>query len=252
VIVSCGDPATGVTQELYNLSSGQLERFTPDPSITQWCLDNVDYGGTCNAMAVGAQWIEFDESCYHCSDRFVFQNLATGRLVSDPTTRTTIPNLDGSTLSYKLCKPLRLARSAVRGIPPDATLLRFEGRLAIAQSEPQGPPQTTRSYVEHCCSKLKRRIGYAGQWVRGLPPRFPANARAIIWQPPPLIRGSRCPCFARPPRGVFLPSLQPFTVELPSSITSVSPNGAFELSLDERSLYVLDGNQNLWSAPAPK
>src|SRR5581483_8401244 len=35
-------------------------------------------------IAVGARWIEFYITCYHCGDTYVFQNIRTGSLAREP------------------------------------------------------------------------------------------------------------------------------------------------------------------------
>jgi hypothetical protein len=75
--VDCSDAHSSVV-DLYSLADGTWRAVTPASSVQQYCGQNAAMS-SCLPVAVGSDWIEFDETCYHCGDTYVFQNIQTGQ-----------------------------------------------------------------------------------------------------------------------------------------------------------------------------
>lgn len=69
LLVSCSN-AQSLKMELYGLSSGRWITVIPASSIQQFC--QAAGMSTCDPVGVGTDWIEFDETCYHCVHTYVF------------------------------------------------------------------------------------------------------------------------------------------------------------------------------------
>jgi hypothetical protein len=169
-------------------------------------------------VAIGSDWIEYDNNCdeVHVCPTYLFQNLQTGVVKSDPTRAHTIADLNSPALAQRVCPPLQVPHSFK---VPTATLVP-DGRFAIATG-------TKGVFLEHCGTRLHRAID---------PNRGPvgATAKAVIWE-----------TTGRQLAGLFLPSLRPFTIKAPELAD-------FELAQTPQTLYLLDPQGQVWSAPAPQ
>ena len=188
-------------------------------------------------LEVGADWLELGRPCQlhpNCTVAVGFQNLLTKEVVSvnDPRLRdwrrggTTAIDLDSPSLTRPLCAPLRvpLNHDVEHGRLPGE--LTFYGDYAIAEST--AGDGTTRRFLERCGTHLHMQVAPGtDEWA--------ASARAIVWSS---YVGSG------DLRGVMLPSLRRFEIQVPPAIG----DGGW-LALSARRLYVL-GN-GLWAAPAP-
>lgn len=118
-----GDPAL---VPLYRVSSGQWRIVrTPGPT-------SPSCGGPCGGgpAAVGGYWLAYGNPVLR------YQNISSGQVRQDPTTTTTVPDLDSPSLSRAVCPPLRVPPSY--NPPKNLGSLTFDGQFAIAES--QGPP----------------------------------------------------------------------------------------------------------------
>ena len=192
----------GCVTQLYPLAGG------PPRPITR--LGSV--------VAIGSDWIEYDDNCdeVHSCPTYLFQNLQTGAVKSDPTHPHTIADLNSAVLAHRVCPPLQVPNS--HQVPTGRLVP--DGRFAIAT----GPSGV---FLERCGTRLHRAID---------PNRGPfgATAKAVIWQ-----------TTGRKLAGLFLPSLRPFTIKAPELAD-------FELALTPQTLYLLDPQGQVWSAPAPQ
>jgi hypothetical protein len=176
-------------------------------------------GAECAAIAVGADWLEVSESCYHCTTRYVFQNLRTGELAPPPTLDShTVLDLSSPTLWSEVCSPLSVPRNGS---------LTFYGRFAVA-SEPPASRFGYRDYLERCGSHLHERLGNGGTT---------GNSREIIWKAP---TGNTI-------AGIFIPSLRRFTATLPRTIPVIQT----DFVLSSRTLFASEFPAVVLSAPAP-
>lgn len=205
--------------ELYRLASGTWTTVAPDPGIEQFCRGAGMT--TCAPVAVGANWIEFDETCYHCAVTTVFQDLHTGVLRGDPRDTTTIVDLNSAALAKPVCRPLRVPAPA-----PGRSLF-FDGPFAIAED-------AVHAVLERCGTHLHQRIGVVGAQ--------PGNLRAIAW-----LSGNSHLTGTHDLSGRFLPTLRPFVISLPALIGY--PN---EVVLSTRRVYVVNNNNHVWVAASPK
>src|SRR6202042_57207 len=143
-------------------------------------------------------------------------NLQTGVVKSDPTRAHTIADLNSPVLTQHVCPPLQVPNSHK---VPTARLVP-DGHFAIATG-------TNGVFLEHCGTRLHRATD---------PNRGPvgATAKTVIWQ-----------ATGRKLAVLFVPSLRPFTIKAPELAD-------FELALTPQTLYLLDPQGQVWSAPAPQ
>jgi hypothetical protein len=122
------------------------------------------------------------------------------------------------------------------------------GNFAIVadttQPGAQAPEVRKQTYLERCHSKLRRLITASAFLTAGPEPsRTPVgDPHAIIWPSKP-----------QQLTGLFLPSLQKFTLPVPVKVGRVqgTTGPVDQVVLASRTLYVLNGTQ-LWTAPAPR
>jgi hypothetical protein len=221
--------------ELYSLADGTRQTVTPSPGVPPQCSQHYPPGPCAVADAVGADWIRWDASCYHCATTSYFQNIQTGELRDDPTNATTYADLDSPTLAHTTCPGVQL----MPGLRPlDAGPawgpLTPLGQFALVSGG------RVNVYLERCGTRMQRQLiddNSASTIVAW-------NAGAVVWQ-----------ADTSQLNGLFLPSLQTFTIPLPSAI--VKPPGApvnapagFVLTSD--ALYVNDGwYGRLWRTASP-
>jgi hypothetical protein len=172
------------------------------------------------------------ESCSdYCRFAYTFENIRTGTLRTIPYRGggRTIPDLNTPTLARRLCSPLRLPRG-----PGSMT---FYGKFALVES--QGTDGRTGNYLERCGGRLHEQLD--GSNLGTPEATLAANSRAIVWYEP----------FVPELHGVFLPNLRHFAIPLPDKIDLGATGVQSAIALSSTRLYVLDGEGQLWSAPAP-
>lgn len=219
---------------LYRLSTGTWQ---PVPPLVDPCATPDEAGCISGQVAVGADWIEYEETCDHCHDEWFFQNIWTGQQESLPDWQpggTTFPDLNSSTLAGTLCPPLRVPVSYAenRFEDPEPGWLTFDGPFAIATRNDHWHPT---GFVERCGSALHKRIEPPPQTSWGPEPKLAADSHIVMWQ-----------ATSRELRGLFLPSLRPVTIILPGFLDA-SP----QIAVGPRTLYVEDGSGQIWTAPSP-
>jgi hypothetical protein len=198
----------------------------------------------CNADAVGAYWIRWDAGCYHCTSAYTgtfFQNIKTGEVRSDPTNATTFADLNSPALSQTTCRGVQLMGEAQDYLDLWGSL-NSDGQFALAiGTDRQGNPA---AFLERCGTRMRRLLT---TWPIGRSiPLYASNARAIVWQPAP----NRLNEPFNRLDGLFLPSLQTFTIPVPSAI--VTATGFDPIALTSGALYVRVGpNGTLWRTASP-
>ena len=191
----------------------------------------------CSADAVGAYWIGWDASSYHHLPTSVyFQNIQTGELRDDPTNATTFADLNSPALAHKTCPGVQLMRDPDGYGGTGWGSLTPYGQFALAIGTGNSV------FLERCGTRMRRLLAIGSTVVSYA---LASNASAIVWQ----AVTSRL-------NGLFLPSLQTFTIPLPSAI--VKPAGSSEdtpvsaLGLTSGALYVKDGwAGTLWRTASP-
>jgi hypothetical protein len=189
--------------------------------------------------ALGTRWLEFfvqhpgscgdgvHNSCGPVTNTFF--NIQTGHSRFQASLSTTmVADLDSRSLFHRVCPPLQAAPAAPTGpdVVPGAFVpsLTFYGPFAIAIDA--GPT----AFLERCGSNLRVPIDQpTGGWPT-------ASRRAVVWQ------------LAGQLAGLLLPSLRPFTAQLPASIANP---GSLDTLLDDRDIYVEDGTGRVWGAAFP-
>jgi hypothetical protein len=180
-------------------------------------------------VAAGADWIEFRR----LGDPFTytFENVRTGivRTIPYRAGGSSIPDLNFPMLGRRLCSPLH--------VPSGPGAMTFYGKFAIVDSV--GTDGGIRYYLERCGTRLHERLD--GSNLGTPEATLAANSRAVVWQQP----------FRPKLHGVLLPSLQRFMVPLPDTIDLGATGVQSSIALSSTRLYVLDGEGQLWSTPAP-
>jgi len=228
LLFSCSaqDPASGL--EAYSLNSGKTIDI---PAATPEQLCEVATECEPVAVAVGAHWVEFENrNCgEHCAPEHAFEDIGSGAVRRDPTSSTTIPDLNSASLGYRVCTPLRVPRVYQFDFSSWGSLT-FQGRFAVAY----GTDVNGRAFfhLEHCGSGVQRSIPFESSQL------FPVHNRtSVMWWPQLIPRDQLS--------GVFIPQLRAFSIRLPKAI-GPTPLAA----LSTRTLYLLDGTR-LWTARAP-
>lgn len=183
LLVDC----SGSSVDLYELPAGPWRSVPLAESCQAW--GTAAGMSTCTPIATGTDWIELDETCYHCRNTYVFQDIESGALVGDPSNSTVLPDLDAPSLAHHLCKPLRV---------PQGGTLELDGGFAVAEIRRE-------AFLERCSTTLHEKLKAFG----GAPALAP---KAIVWLSKPFTRLA----------GVFLPSRRPFSVVLPGDVTDLS------------------------------
>ncbi len=231
------DPNGLYDLELYSLADGTRQAVTPHPGLPQCAVPEFSDSECAKPDAVGADWIRWDASCYHCADTYLFQNIHTGNLRGDPANATTFTDLDSPALAHRTCSGVRLMHESLPNVPPWGPLTPYGQFALVIGGTGQIYPAV---FLERCGTHMRRLLASPNPEV-GDPP-LASNSRMIVWR-------------AVPGRltGLFLPSLQTFTIPLPSAIVnSGSPNDnpVPALGLTSRALYV-NGAQALWRTVSP-
>jgi hypothetical protein len=179
-------------------------------------------------VAAGADWIEFRRVD---AFTYTFESVSTGivRTIPYRAGGRSIPDLNAPALVRRLCSPLH--------VPSGPGAMTFYGNFAIVESV--GTDGGIRYYLERCGTRLHERLD--GSNLGTPEATLAANSRAIVWQEP----------FLPELRGVLLPSLRRFAVPLPDTIDLGATGVQSSIALSSTRLYVLDGEGQLWSAPAP-
>ncbi len=203
----------GYSVALYALATGQW-RTLATPAA---CHHHVRTGPTCEPAAVGTDWIKYDESSVRLGDRWLFQNVVTGAVRTDPTNAHTLPDLDSPRLAEHVCPPLRVpsARSGAA--------LALDGRFGVLT--------TSRGlFLEHCATHMRQLLTDAAPWATAAPGE-------IMWISRP----------TGPLHGIFLPSRRAFTVTHPPGAD------AADMAISARHIYLIGqtrrGTPRLWAAP---
>jgi hypothetical protein len=231
LLMSCpqtSDPNGPYDLELYSLADGTRQTVTPSPRLPPPCGSTSDVETECAwPAAVGANWIRWDASCYHCGTTFYFQNIQTGEVRGDPTDATTYADLNSPTLAEKTCPGVKVLRESV-GYSTGWGSLNSYGQFALATgTDGQGNPA---AFLEQCGTGMRRLLA---SWPLGTSiPLLTSNAGAIVWQPAP----NRLNEPYNRLDGLFLPSLQTFTIPLPSAI--VTGTGLEPIALTSEELYL--------------
>jgi hypothetical protein len=236
VLMRCppaANPFGPVDVELDSLADGTRRTVTPSPGVPAQCSD--DETECASAGAVGAYWIRWNASCYHCAVTSFFQNIQTGELRDDPTNATTFADLNSPALAHRTCPGVRLTRDLDSYGRDWGSLTRY-GQFAVAIGT------NNSAFLERCGTPMRRLLVDGDTEVSRA---LASNSTAIVWQ---AVFGHLS--------GLFLPSLQTFTIPLPAAIVKSAgapediPVGALELSSD--ALYVDDGwNGTTWRTASP-
>jgi hypothetical protein len=235
VLMSCpqsSDPYGPYDVELYSLADGTRQAVTLSPGMPYCSSPPYDSEVQCSADAVGAYWIEWVASSYHHLPTSVyFQNIQTGELRGDPTNATTFADLNSPALAHRTCPGVQLMPDPdpVYGLGWGS--LTPDGQFALAIGADNG------AFLERCGTHMRRLL------TSGSTEYSPAsNAGAIVSQ-------------AAPGRvtGLFLPSLQTFTIPLPSAVVASQAGygPGFALALTSRALYMHEFGGTLWQTASP-
>ena len=241
VLMSCtqsSDPSGPFDLELYSLADGTRQTVTLSPGMPYCSSPPVDSEVSCSAVAVGADWIEWVGTSYHhLPTEAYFQNIQTGELRGDPTNATTFADLNSPALTQTTCPGVRVMRNS------SSNLVEGNGVTAWGSLTPYGhfalAVTDHGAFLERCGTSMRRLlthgpIGYVPD----------SSAGAIVWQVAP----------ARL-TGLLFPSLQTFTIPLPSAI--VGPPGSpqdvpvLALGLTSGALYVEGYRGTLWRTASP-
>jgi hypothetical protein len=195
--------------------------------------------------AVASDWIEWDASCYHCQTTAYFQNIQTGELRDDPTNATTFPDLNSPSLAETTCSGVRVIHTPNGIVPGEYPVgpwgsLTYDGQFALATvSRLVGGALGDQVVLEWCGTHMRRLLGPTWSECCVTSP-VASNGSVIVWQ-----------SAVNRLSGLFLPSLEKFTMPLPSAEVAweVREAGTLVLALTSDALYVY--GQALWRTASP-
>lgn len=229
VLMQCpqsADPYGRYDVELYSLADGSRQTVTPSPGVPYCSSPPSDAEIYCASPdAVGAYWIRWDATCYHCAAISYFQNIQTGEVRDDPTNATTFADLNSPTLAQETCPGVRLMPTPEYLTGSSWSSLTYQGQFALVTT-------ADNVFLERCGTAMRRPLGVAAA----------SNAGAIVWQTAP----NRL-------KGLFLPSLQVFTIPLPSGVVASQAGygQGFTLGLTSGALYMNEFAGTLWRTASP-
>jgi hypothetical protein len=252
----------GAAQLLFNCSSevaieslgtGALTTVVQNPELTSYesncesiSSGDMEYSCGLAPVAVGARWVEFDESCSgHClesgdppaaPDTYVFENIQSGAIQADPTSATTYPDLSYPGLARTLCAPLRVPKLSMDSYGLARAgfgSMVFDGSFAIAGGGADG----SQFFLERCGSRVHERLAPAGSAPLVEP-------HVVLWERTDEAR-SKCPGTSVELDGLFLPDRHPFILCFPAFLFG----GGFAVSA--RHVFAVDQNGGLWATPIP-
>jgi hypothetical protein len=242
VLMSCpqsSDPYGPYDVELYSLADGTRKTVTLSPGMPYCSSPPYDSQVLCSAEAVGAHWIEWVAGSYHhLPTEVYFQNIQTGELRGDPTNATTFADLNSSGLAHTTCPGVRLMPNNLDSVYDGGTAwgsLTPYGQFALAVAD-------NGAFLERCGTNMRRLLTSGSTDYSSA---LASNAGAIVWQAVPNHLS-----------GLFLPSLQTFTIPLPSAIVkrpgSSEDTPVSALGLTSGALYVGDGwAGTVWRTASP-
>jgi hypothetical protein len=242
VLMSCPqgsgpyDPYGPHDVELYSLAEGTRQKVTLSPGMPYCSSPPYDSEVSCSADAVVAYWIEWVASSYHhLPTSAYFQNIQTGELRGDPTNAKNFADLNSPALAHRTCPGVQLL--------PNPSYTVYSGGTAWGSLTPYGQfalaVTDNGAFLERCGTHMRRLLTSGST---GYSSALASNTSAIVWQAVPDHLS-----------GLFLPSLQTFTIPLPSAI--VKPTGSppaapvSALGLTSGALYV--GAGTLWRTASP-
>lgn len=246
LLFDCPGPPARVA--LYRLGSGGWRTVAVPASIGY-------------PQMVGEDWIDYFGDFGSCPDQgscdsrlaHQFQNILTGRVVKgwgvgnfEAPGGSAYPNLNSPSLTGKLCRPLHVpADDVVNGGTVPGPLTRYGPFTVAIETSPAGTDQPVATAVlERCGSKLHRALYQENDSGALVAPAVQqaGNPDLVIW-----------PSAPQRLSGLFLPTLQRFTLTIPHALGRVqATTGArSQIIVTAKTLYVLDGNQ-LWSTRIPK
>lgn len=240
VLTSCpqsSDPNGPDDLELYSLAHGTRQTVTPSPGMPYCSSPPFDPEVLCSATAVGAYWIEWIASSYHYLPASIyFQNIQTGEHRSDPTNATTVADLNSPTLAHHTCPGV----SRLRRPPPYSPVwgpLTLDGQFALVTDADNSV------YLERCGTRMRRRLSNGSTEASYA---LASNAGAVVWTADVTSRLD----------GLFLPSLQRFTIPLPSAMVR-PPGSTYDtivagLELTSGALYMTEEDgRTVWQTASP-
>lgn len=227
---AASDPSGPFDVELYSLVDGTRQAVTPSAGVPQcpWPPDTfAERECASEPDGVGADWIRWDATCYSCGDTYVFQNIKTGEVRDDPTNATTFADLDSPAVARRTCPGVRLIRDFSNPAGVRWGTLTPYGQWALVTGHNNGV------FLERCGTRMRRLLVAGSSAVA-------SNSRAVVWQAHPSHLS-----------GLFLPSLQRFTLRLPSAIAKHGMVLALELS--SGGIYVRDDSYygRFWRTASP-
>jgi hypothetical protein len=232
VLMSCpvtSNPFGPYDLELYSIADGTRQTVTLSPGMPYCSSPPYDSEVSCSADAVGADWIEWVASSYHhLPTEVYFQNIQTGKVRSDPTNATTFADLNSPGLAHRTCPGVQLLPNLSYSVYSGGTAwgsLTPYGQFALAVTD-------NGAFLERCGTNMRRLL------TSGSTP-LASNAGAIVWQAVPNHLS-----------GLFLPSLQTFTIPLPSAM--VTTTGLSNIWLTSVALYArVWVNGMVWRTASP-
>ena len=235
------DPHGPYDTELYSLVDETRQVVTPSPKLPQCQSPPRPPDGqeiSCSPDAVGAHWIRWVAGCYHCTSAFTgsfFQNIQTGEVRGDPSNETTYADLNSPTLAHTTCSRVRRLPVSYLGFPAGWGSLSSFGQFALAVGNAGAG---TGAFLERCGTRMRRLL--ASVTTEFSEPDLVSNASTIVWQTAP----NRL-------NGLFLPSLQTFTIPLPAAIAGLRGNGQGLAALTSGALYMRESGGTLWRTASP-
>ncbi|MDQ2760634.1 MAG: hypothetical protein M3Y17_09455 [Actinomycetota bacterium] len=215
-------------------NGGEVQVLVFDVAARSWTAIVASRRALPTLDDVGRDWIMFSGAYYHGPSYSNFQNIATGRVLADPTTRHTVADLNAPRLAQPVCRPLSVPFDWQEpyGYVRTFGSLRRAGSytLALGATLNRHHAIVPFAYLERCGSRRRELIarGYSFGYLT-------SSSQLVLWS-----TGANVPYLS----GLFLASRRRVEIPIPPSVSKYADySGGWAQS--DSTLYVISGGELL-------
>lgn len=209
---------------------GQPQVLVFDGTARSWTAITASRRALPALVDVGSDWITFSGAYYHGPTYSVFQNIATGRVLADPTARHTVADVNAPRLAQPVCRPLSVPvdwQEPYGYVRTWGSLRRAAGyTLALGATLNRHHAIVPFAYLERCGSRRRELIarGYSFGYLT-------SSSQLVLWS-----TGANVPFLS----GLFLASRRRVEIPVPPSVAKYA-----DWAQSDSTLYVISGGELL-------